>query len=54
MKNCNKDLSTLGSNPKNRKAEAQQNWAKLEKWISLKKQRVVLILEGDKNKSTKK
>ena len=54
MKNSKKSLAKLGSKSKTKKAIAQQNWAKLEKWIRVKGLKVVLILEGDENKTVKK
>ncbi len=53
MKNSKNTLAKLGFKAKSKKALAQQNWAKLEKWISVKGLKVVLILEGDENKSAK-
>ncbi len=53
MKNNNNAFAKLSAKPKNKKVLAQQNWAKLAKWISVKGLKVVLILEGDKNKTTK-
>ena len=54
MKNSKNALAKLGSKSKSKKALAQQNWAKLEKWIRVKGLKVVLILEGDENKTAKK
>ena len=47
MKNNKNALAKLSAKPKNKKVLVQQNWAKLEKWISVKGLKVVLILEGD-------
>lgn len=54
MKNSKNVLAKLGVKSKNKKALAQQNWAKLAKWISVKGLKVVLILEGDQNKTSKR
>ena len=53
MKNNKNALAKLSAKPKNKKVLVQQNWAKLEKWISVKGLKVVLILEGDENKTAK-
>ena len=54
MKNSKNTLAKLGSKSKNKKALAQQNWTKLERWISVKGLRVILILEGDESKTAKR
>ena len=54
MKNYPKDLSQLSFSKKNKKEQAQAAWQKLEKWISIKGLKIVLILEGDENKTAKR
>jgi hypothetical protein len=54
MKNSKNVLAKLGSKSKGKKRLAQQNWTKLEKWIRVKGLKVVLILEGDENKTAKR
>ncbi|MFK8008217.1 MAG: pyridoxal phosphate-dependent aminotransferase [Saprospiraceae bacterium] len=54
MKNSKNALAKLGVKSKNKKMLAQQNWAKLAKWINVKGLKVVLILEGDQNKTAKR
>lgn len=54
MKNSKNTLAKLGSKSKSQKALAQQNWVKLEKWIRVKGLKVILILEGDENKTAKR